>query len=225
MTLPFLPALAVGGPVSVAQQQAARARQGIPEQFMLYPAAFWPHKNHARIVEAIERLARVRDLRLHAVFCGSRGDAERERQFQLVMEMATRCGVADLIHVPGYVSDTDLAALYSCATALVMPTFFGPTNIPVLEAWAHGCPVLTSDIPGIREQAGDAAILVEPRDVDALATGMQRLATDAALRRDLIARGTRRLAEYTPRDFEDRLCASLLRGAGLAAPPSATQRA
>jgi glycosyltransferase involved in cell wall biosynthesis len=141
------------------------------------------------------------------------------------MDMAAQCGVSAQVHVPGYVSDDELAALYAGATALVIPTFFGPTNIPVIEAWAHGCPVLTSDIPGIREQVGNAAILVEPRAVDALADAIHRLLTDAALRRDLAARGTARLNAYTPGQFRDRLHDTLLRASGRSsndvAPPSA----
>ena len=73
--------------------------------------------------------------------------------------------------------------------ALVMPTFFGPTNIPILEAWAFGCPVLTSDIRGIREQVGDAAVLVNPRSVEAIADGIYRLWTDENLGRMLGERG------------------------------------
>jgi glycosyltransferase involved in cell wall biosynthesis len=123
--------------------------------------------------------------------------------------MAERCGVADQIHVLGFVNDDELAALYAGARALVMPTFFGPTNIPLLEAWALGCPVLTSDIPGVREQMGDAALLVDPRRVDLIADGIRRLWTDDALRTSLAHRGAQRLALYGPADFRTRLRAAL----------------
>jgi glycosyltransferase involved in cell wall biosynthesis len=144
-----------------------------------------------------------------AVFCGSHTGAQRDRHFQLLMDMARQCGVADQIHVLGYVPDDELAALYTGAVALVMPTFFGPTNIPVIEAWALRCPVLTSDLPGTREQAGDAAVLVDPRMVDALTLGIRRLWTDEALRQDLMARGQQRLATYTMADYRQRLGAAL----------------
>ena len=87
----------------------------------------------------------------------------------------------------------------------VMPTFFGPTNIPVLEAWAFGCPVLTSDIRGVREQAGDAAVLADPRSVEAIADGIYQLWTDENLRRTLADRGRQRLSTYTPDDYRRRL--------------------
>ena len=86
-----------------------------------------------------------------------------------------------------------------------MPTFFGPTNIPVLEAWAFGCPVLTSDIRGIREQVGDAAVLVNPRSVEAIADGIYRIWMDQNLGRMLGERGRQRLATYGPDDYRRRL--------------------
>ena len=106
---------------------------------------------------------------------------------------------------PGLSGDRDMAGLYAGAAALVMPTFFGPTNIPILEAWSLGCPVLTSDIRGVREQAGDAALLADPRSVQAIADGIRRLWTDPDLCHTLAERGRRRLAAYGPEDYRRRL--------------------
>jgi glycosyltransferase involved in cell wall biosynthesis len=213
--LPFLPASTLPRDVPPAAQRIVRARHGIPDKYVFYPAQFWPHKNHARIVEALEHIRRAADVRIAAVFCGSRNGSVREAHFQMVMDMAVQCGVRDQVHVLDYISDSDLAALYAGATALVMPTFFGPTNIPVLEAWSLGCPVLTSDLPGIREQVGDGGILVDPRDVGALAAGMARLWSDDGLCRDLVERGTRRLATYTSDDYRERLRGILAHAAAM----------
>jgi len=207
--LPFLPASTMPRDVPAAARIAVRERFHLPPDYIFYPAQFWPHKNHARIIEALEQLKGNHGLTVHAVFCGSHADAVRERQFALLTDMAERCGVADQIHVLGFVDDNELAALYAGARALVMPTFFGPTNIPLLEAWALGCPVLTSDIPGVREQMGDAALLVDPRRVDLIADGIRRLWTDGALRTSLAERGAQRLALYGPADFRARLRAAL----------------
>jgi glycosyltransferase involved in cell wall biosynthesis len=122
-----------------------------------------------------------------------------------MMSVAHEWGVAEQIRYLGYVPDEDMSAMYAGAAALVMPTFFGPTNIPVLEAWAFGCPVLTSDIRGIREQVGDAAVLADPRSVEAIAEGIERLWTDDGLRRRLVERGRQRLSAYTPEDYRRRL--------------------
>jgi glycosyltransferase involved in cell wall biosynthesis len=207
--LPFLPASTMPREVSAAACAAARERFQLPADYIFYPAQFWPHKNHARIIEALEQLKGSHDLVVPAVFCGSHADSVRERHFAFLMDMARDCGVSDQIHVLGFVDDSDLAALYAGARALVMPTFFGPTNIPLLEAWALGCPVLTSDIPGVREQMGDAALLVDPRRVDLLADGIRHLWTDETARASLASRGTQRLASYGPAEFRGRLRTAL----------------
>jgi glycosyltransferase involved in cell wall biosynthesis len=86
-----------------------------------------------------------------------------------------------------------------------MPTFFGPTAIPPVEAWSLGCPVITSDIRGIREQMGDAALLVDPRSVESIAAGIVRVWKEQALRKELVARGRERLTSY----YSERLCGAL----------------
>jgi glycosyltransferase involved in cell wall biosynthesis len=139
----------------------------------------------------------------------------RKGNFLEVMSRVRQLSLEENVRYLGYVPDEDMSGLYAAAQALIMPTFFGPTNIPVLEAWAFGCPVLTSDIRGIREQAGDAAVLVDPRSVDGIADGMHRLWTDEALRATLSQRGRDRLALYTPADFRLRLAAILEEAKGL----------
>ncbi len=207
--LPFLPASTMPRDVPAAARTAVRERYSIPDAYVFYPAQFWPHKNHASIIEALERLKQRDGIAVTAVFCGSHTDPVRARHFDLLMGMARLCGVADQIRVLDFVADDELAALYAGARALVMPTFFGPTNIPVLEAWALRCPVLTSDIPGIREQVGDAGVLVDPRSVGELADGIRRLWSDETLRVTLAERGTRRLASYGPAEFRERLLGAL----------------
>jgi glycosyltransferase involved in cell wall biosynthesis len=86
-----------------------------------------------------------------------------------------------------------------------MPTFFGPTNIPQLEAFAMGCPVATSRIYGIPEQVGDAALLFDPHSVDEIHECMVQLWTDDLLCETLAERGRRHAREWGPPQFRDRL--------------------
>jgi glycosyltransferase involved in cell wall biosynthesis len=139
------------------------------------------------------------------VFCGSSEGKIRRDTFNEVVKQATDLSIQDSILNLGYVAEEDMGPLYSMAVALVMPTFFGPTNIPVLEAWSFGCPVITSDIRGIREQVGDAAILADPRSFVSIAAAIRTLWTDTGRSRDLACRGRERLAAYTPADFRRRL--------------------
>lgn len=202
--LPFLPASYLAVDVPESERQQVRATYRLPERYLFYPAQFWPHKNHTRIVQALGLLEQEHRCKVPVVFCGSYANIHYNT-FNDVMSLVSQLGIEDQVHYLGYVPDEDMPALYAEAVALVMPTFFGPTNIPVLEAWAFGCPVLTSDIRGIREQAGDAAILVDPRSVEAIADGLYRLWTDGDLRRTLANRGRQRLAACTPEDYRRRL--------------------
>jgi glycosyltransferase involved in cell wall biosynthesis len=197
------------GAVGAGVLQEVRVKYGLPELYVFYPAQFWPHKNHLRIVEALGLIRERQGARIPIVFCGSHSGRLRTATYRRVMSRARQLGLKDTVHYIGYAADSDMTALYSGAVALVMPTFFGPTNIPVVEAWQCGCPVITSDIRGIREHAGDAAVLVDPESADAIAAGIFNVWKDAALRRSLVDKGRRRLARYTEADFKERLTAVL----------------
>jgi glycosyltransferase involved in cell wall biosynthesis len=119
--------------------------------------------------------------------------------------MVRNLKLEDHIDIKGYISDDEIVHLYRNATALVMPTAFGPTNLPYLEAWAYSCPVITSDIRGIQEQVGDAGILVNPLDPSSIAEGVARLIKSKGLRERLIQRGKHRIQAWTPQDFTDQL--------------------
>jgi glycosyltransferase involved in cell wall biosynthesis len=207
--LPFLPACYLGVEISEGERQRVRRAYHLPERYLFYPAQFWPHKNHVRIVQALGLLKQEHGLKIPTVFCGSYTEEIRRRTFREVMSLSTQLGLEKEIHYLGYVPDEDMSGIYAEAVALVMPTFFGPTNIPVLEAWAFGCPVLTSDIRGIREQVQHAGILVDPRSVEAIADGIYRLWTDETLACSLAHLGRQRLASYNPDDYRRRLVAIL----------------
>jgi glycosyltransferase involved in cell wall biosynthesis len=106
----------------------------------------------------------------------------------------------------GFVEGDDLATLYGAADLLVMPSFFGPTNLPIIEAWTARCPVITADIRGIREMCQDAAVLVDPGSVDDIADAIHRLWTDGAARESLVARADERVKSFSPEIFRNALC-------------------
>jgi glycosyltransferase involved in cell wall biosynthesis len=205
--LPFLPACDVS--IETAQKAGRQVRElySLPERFLFYPAQFWPHKNHLNLVRALNWIKQNHGFDVQLVLCGSHTGELREQTFSEVQLVADRLGVLQQIHYLGYVDDAAIAGLYKEAVALVMPTYFGPTNIPVVEAWSLGCPVLTSDVRGIREQVGDAGLLADPRSAEDLARAMLRLWTDRELCLDLIRRGKLRQAAYTPEHFQQRLAA------------------
>lgn len=168
------------------------SEMGLPEKYLLYPAQFWMHKNHARLLEAFARLRdRHSDARLVLVGSEKNGSTTVAREIE-------RLDLSGSVHLLGYVSNEQLVYLYRHARALVMTTFFGPTNIPPLEAFALGCPVAVSGIYGVPEQVGDAALLFDPRSTDEIFEACVRLWEDDELVETLRARGYVRASAWGP---------------------------
>jgi glycosyltransferase involved in cell wall biosynthesis len=213
--LPYLAPDYLRQEISPQELEAIRRRYNLPERYLFYPAQFWPHKNHKRLIEAVGQLA-ARHPDLNLVLAGSAEGGIRTQTYRDTMEAAARLGIAVRILGLDYVPNDDMAALYASAEALVFPTFFGPTNIPILEAWALGIPVITSRIRGVTEQVGDAGLLADPLQADEIADAIERIWSNPALRLELIERGRRRLALYDTPQFDARLARILERIEGMA---------
>ncbi len=161
-----------------------RAKYGIRGEYLYYPAQFWPHKNHVNLLHGFKAMREVHGLDFSMVFTGAdHGNAA------FVKAEAQRLGVADKVHFGGFVSYDEVAALYRHAFAMTYVTFFGPDNLPPLEAFAFGCPVVLSDIPGIEKLYEDAVTPVNPRDEMSIADGVKRLVDDPAERQRRVAKG------------------------------------
>jgi glycosyltransferase involved in cell wall biosynthesis len=221
--LPFLPAHYLSTDVTLEERERIRKVYQLPERYLFYPAQFWPHKNHLRIIQALSLLKKEHSVEVDIVFAGSYTGEIMTHNFQEVMSLTHQSGLEKRVHYLGYVPEEDMSALYAEAVALIFPTFFGPTNIPPLEAWSFGCPVITSDIRGIREQMGEAAVLVDPKSVESIANGIYRVWTDEELRQTLAERGRQRLSTYTPEDFRQRLAGIVEEAKRLAVPITSTR--
>jgi len=194
--LPFVPAPYLQLP-SDGNVVALRSRLDLPAEYLLFPAQFWPHKNHLRLTRAVAQTPED----ICVVMTGGGGEPHRDRVLADLRRLIADEHLGERVRLVGHVPDRDMGALYSASRGVVLPTFFGPTNIPVVEAWALGIPVLTSDIPGIREQAGDAAVLVDPRSVESIADGLCRLWSNREERLRLVEAGRRRLLAWTATDY------------------------
>jgi glycosyltransferase involved in cell wall biosynthesis len=162
---------------------------GLPERFLFYPANLWPHKNHARLVEA---LSRTEDKDVQLVLSGA--DYGR---LDAVEALARRFGVSDRVRHLGFVPGAAMPELMRRATGMVFPSLFEGFGWPPLEAMACGCPVAAARAASLPEVCGDAALLFDPFDVGAIAAAMDRLTTDEELRARLREAGLRRAAGYT----------------------------
>jgi glycosyltransferase involved in cell wall biosynthesis len=174
-------------------------RYRLPAKFIFYPAQFWEHKNHKRLIQAVASLkGEFPDLKL--VLSGSEKNA-----YPAVVALVRELGLVDDVLFLGYVPDDDMPELNRRARALVMPTFYGPTNIPPLEAFTVGCPVAISGIYGMPEQVGEAALLFDPVSIDDIASSIRRLWTDDALCARLAAAGKERIAHWGQEQFNQKL--------------------
>lgn len=174
--------------------QSVRERYALPRSYAITVGAIEPRKNLPRLLRVVDDLAsshaELRDLTL--VHVGPAGWLTDEVKAALAA-LRQRNRVRFL----GFVPNDDLAALYQLARVSVYPSLFEGFGLPVLEAMASGCPVVTSNISSMPEVAGDAAVLVDPTNEEAIADGLARVWTDECLRDDLIARGLRRAASFT----------------------------
>jgi glycosyltransferase involved in cell wall biosynthesis len=204
INLPYLPSLAVrrhaagNGSTTV---EGVRRKYDLPDRYVFYPAYLCFDKNHLYLLEGLVELKRQHGVILHAVFCGGGPKGKRARIEQQVEAL----GLKARVHFLGLVPDEDIPALYQGAVALVMPTYGGPTNIPPLEAITLDCPVIYSDLPGCREQMGDAALYCDLTDVSSLADQLATLIHDPE-QLDRLREAGRSLAAKTAKiDYGERL--------------------
>ncbi len=164
----------------------------INSDYIYYPAQFWAHKNHIYILEAIVLLKEKHDIELYAVFSGSdKGNLNH------VLAVAESFGIKHLVKYVGFVPNEEIPYLYKQSLALVMPTYFGPTNLPPLEAFQLGVPVVYSDLQGLQEQVGDAALLVDLSNPQSLVNHLLSLLNQPELRKNLIEKGRLQLLQHT----------------------------
>jgi len=182
------------GPVQDASTLAAvRERYGIAGRYLLYVGTLQPRKNLARVIEAFGRVAdRPAFADVQLVLAGKHGWL-----YEDLFGQTARAGLSGRVIFPGYVAEADLPGLLSAALAFVFPSLHEGFGIPVLEAGACGVPVITSNTSSLPEVAGDAALLVDPHDVDAIAEAMYRLVTDAGLRAELARRGQENVKRFS----------------------------
>lgn len=177
-------------PRPAAQVAAWRQAKGAPEQFMLYLGTLEPRKNIPHLLRAY---AQVKDeVRMPLLIGGGKG-----WHFDEIFATHEQLGLGDAVQFLGYVPGEDLPWWYNAATLFVYPSRYEGFGIPPLEAMASGTPVLTTNATSIPEVVGDAALQVDPDDIDGLAEQLRRMAHTASLRDDLRQRGLRRAQSFS----------------------------
>tara|TARA_B100001057_G_C22871425_1_gene959109 strand:- start:11880 stop:13109 length:1230 start_codon:yes stop_codon:yes gene_type:complete len=169
-----------------------KKKYNLKNDYIFYPAQFWSHKNHIYILKALQILEEEDNIVLSAIFSGS-----DKGNLPYIKKMTKNMNLENRVFFPGFVNNEELHYLYSQSIALIMPTYFGPTNIPPLEAFKYNIPVLYSDLPGLREQVGSAALLLDLEDPRSLVLNIKKLLSSNDLKNHLITQGQLNLKKIT----------------------------
>ncbi|MCJ7738624.1 MAG: glycosyltransferase family 4 protein [Anaerolineae bacterium] len=175
-------------PLATSEVEEYRRRGGLPERFILSVGTLEPRKNLVNLVQAF---ARIRDGDTVLVIAGGKGWF-----YEDVFAAVERLGLDDKVVFAGYIPQEELPLLYNAAEVFAYPSIYEGFGLPVVEAQSCGTPVICSNSSSLPEAAGDAAVMVDTRSVEALADGLSQLITDATLRRQLRQHGVKHASQF-----------------------------
>ncbi len=194
--LPFVPPKCI---YNTNYDKSLEGKYDLPSKYIFYPAQFWEHKNHKNLIKAIKILSdKLPDI--HLVLVGS-----KKNGYDSVVDLVKSLELENRIHFLGYVPEQDILYIYKKARAMIMPTFCGPTNIPPLEGFAAGCPVAVSNVYGMPEQVGDAALLFDPHSEQDIANIIYQLWNNDELCKKLIEKGYLKNQQWGQEHFNRQL--------------------
>jgi len=156
--------------------------------FVLSVSTIQSRKNYRRLIRAFAQIDEAYSL----VIAGGKGWG-----YDDVVAEVVRLGLENRVHFPGFIADADLPALYNAAGLFVYPSLYEGFGLPILEAMACGTPVIASDQSSLPEVVGEAGLLVDPYDVDAIATAMSQVLEDKDLHRRLSQAGQQQVKKFT----------------------------
>jgi glycosyltransferase involved in cell wall biosynthesis len=177
---------------SKAQLAALRHRYGLDEEFILGVGSADPRKNMVGLVSAYARLSIEQRSQYQLCIVWTHSFLQQE-----LLDLIEQMGMRDRVRFLEGISDEDLASLYSAATLFVFPSHYEGFGLPPLEAMACGTPVVAASNSSIPEVVGDAGLLVDSSDFDALAAAIEHALTDPALRAELSQRGLERAGRFS----------------------------
>jgi glycosyltransferase involved in cell wall biosynthesis len=176
-----------------SDEQVARIRERyqLDHKFVLYVGNIKPHKNLVRLIEAFSQLRRTHDdLKLLII-------GDEISKLPALRRAVHRNKLHKFVRFLGYLKDDTLTVLYRLASVFVFPSLYEGFGLPPLEAMASGTPVVTSNVSSLPEVTGDAAVLVDPYDVDSISDGMRRVLEDPRLAEELRIKGLLRAREFS----------------------------
>lgn len=171
---------------------AMRSKYGLDDwPYLFTVGTVQPRKNYVRLIQALALLHR-RGYKLHLVIAGGKGWLDDPIYTTVRAEH-----LHDFVHFIGFADDVDLPALYSAASCFVFPSLYEGFGLPVLEAMRCGTPVVTSSVSSLPEVAGNAALVVDPYSIEAIADAIEKIVMSSSLCEDLVRRGLERTQQFT----------------------------
>lgn len=191
---------------TAARARLAELRVEVPQNYLLYVSRLeHPGKNHVGLLKGYRALLdRNPDFAYDLVFAGGRWNGA-----EAVDAAIAELRLANRVHLLGFVDDRSLPPLYAAARALLFPSLFEGFGLPVIESQACGIPVAGANASSIPEVIGDAGLLFDPHDANAIADAVERIASDEALRSEVIARGFENSRRFTWESAAERTVALL----------------
>ncbi len=185
---------AAGGfrPREKARARAVLGLHGVPEKFILFVGSTEPRKNVPALIRAVGTLARQRAFHHDLLLVGQAGWGHAA-----VVDAIREHGLQERVHHLGRVPDEDLPLLYNLADCFAFPSWYEGFGLPVLEAFASGCPVVTSATPALHELSAGAALEVEPSDVEGLSRAIERVLGEPELAAAMVEKGLARAREFS----------------------------
>jgi len=176
---------------SAEEIKGVKSRYRLPEQYLLYPAITWPHKNHLQLLEALA-LLRNRNVVVPLVLTGS----QREPHWSKIQKRIRELRLEDQVHALGFLPESDLRIVQKLAGALVQPSLFEASSLPIYDAWFDGIPVACSRASALPEQVADAALLFDPENREQIADAIIGVLRNSDVSDDLRTKGFRRMKDF-----------------------------
>ena len=177
---------------NVSELARIKHKYHLPDKYILFIGSLEPRKNIKTLVEAFARLPlRLRD-EFPLVIAGGKGWMNRD-----IQKVVLQLGLGPKIFFAGFIDSADISAVYSGATVFAYPSLYEGFGLPILESMSCGTPVISSNTSSMPEVAGDAALLVDPTNVEELSSGLQLLLENESLRCEMINKGLARATLFS----------------------------
>lgn len=182
--------------INYEELEKTKVRYNLTGKYLFYPAHFWYHKNHLKLVESLDLIRKKYREEVHLVLVGS-----QKNNYENIMRKIKELNLSSQVNWLGYVPKKDMPYLYKLATALVMPTLFESVSMPIWEAFLLGVPVASSNVCALPEQVGDAGLLFDANNIDDMAEKIYIIWTNESLRKELIQKGNERIKDLTLENY------------------------